>query len=99
MGVSCQSDVVPQDTAVIRVRAVFDDRFGSLRWALTAQVGYPLFGDDDLNRMFAVVQMTDQGNDRADFAALGGRRACEDRQKGVAGEITGTTDSVHHAAA
>src|SRR5271165_5583962 len=48
--------------------------------------------------MFAVVSMADQRNDRADLSTFGGRWTGEYGKIGVAGEITGAADAVHHLA-
>ena len=67
--------------------------------AFAAQIGHALLGDDDLDGVFAAVQMADERDDGADLAALGGGGAGEDGEEGVAGEVAGTADAVHHVAA
>ena len=79
--------------------AVLDDGFGALGGTFAAQVGDALFGDDDLDGMFAAVKMADERDDGADLAALGGGGAGEDGEKGVAGKVARAADAVHHFAA
>ena len=49
--------------------------------------------------MFALIEMTDERDDGADFSVLRGRWTGEDGHEGVAGEIAGTANAVHDAAA
>ena len=79
--------------------AVFDDGFGAVGRAFAAQIGHALLGDDDLDGVFAAVQMADQRNHGADLAGLGGGGTGEDGEEGVAGKVAGAADAVHHVAA
>jgi hypothetical protein len=62
-GVRCVTDalskleVVPHELFVEWVNTVFDDAFCALTWVFTAKVGNTLFCNEDLNRVFAVVNV------------------------------------------
>jgi hypothetical protein len=66
------------------------------RGSLPRKVGDPVFGDEHLHGVFAVVHVRAHRHDGRDVAALGGGRAGEDGDVGVAGEIPGAADAVHH---
>ena len=51
------SHVVAQLILEVRMHAVVDDQLGTLQRILTAQVGHALIGDDDRDRVLAVIQM------------------------------------------
>ena len=89
-------ELFAQVVAVVRVGAVVDDAPRALGRRKAAQVGYALFGGDDLHRMLAVVLVAYQRDDGADHAFLGRGRTDENRQEGVAREVARTADAVHH---
>ncbi len=93
-----EGDVLAELGPVVGVGAIFDDDVGAFVGVLAAEVGDALFGDDDLNGVFAVVHVGHEGDDGGDLAALGGGGAGEDGEVGVAGEVAGTADAVHHLA-
>lgn len=92
-------EVVPEKFAVVGVRAVLDDAFGALHRILAAKVGYALLGDEDLDGVLTVVDMADHGDDCGDLATFLHRGAGEDREVGVAREVGGAADAVHHLGA
>ena len=91
--------VVPQRLTVAGVRAVLDDQLDALARRKAAQVGQALLGDDDHHVVLGVVVVADHRDDRRDVAALGHRRADEDRVARVAREVARTADAVHHPGA
>ena len=99
MGAAGQGQVVLKDLAIIGMGAIFDDGVSAGGGILAAQVGHALFGNDDLDRMFAVIQVADQGDDGAGLAGFGGGRAGEDREESVAGKVSRTANAIHDAAA
>ena len=70
--------------------------FGAFARVLAAEVGDAVFGDEHLHRVFAVVHVRAHRDDGGDVAILGGGRAGEDGDVGVAGEVPGAADAVHH---
>jgi len=48
---------------VCRVSTFFDDGFGPLHWPQTSEIRQPLFGNNDLNRVFVVVYMRTHWDD------------------------------------
>ena len=81
------------------MRAVVDNLVGALFRVFCAEVGNTLVGYDHVDRVLAVVAVRHHRYDVADHAALCDRRAGEDRDVGVAAEVAGTSDAVHHACA
>lgn len=65
-----QLEVIPHQLLVRRMYAVLDDGFGTLYGILAAQVGYALFGGQNLDGMFRMVDMRGHGHDGRDLAAL-----------------------------
>ena len=51
-------EVVPEELLVVRMCAVFDDGMSTLDGALTTQVCYTLFCDNDIDIVFSVVNVT-----------------------------------------
>jgi len=82
-------EIVVEAVAVVGMGAVVDDQLRRSLGSLPRRSATPCFGHDNLDGMFAVIRMADQWHNRADLAALGGGRAGEDRDVGVAGEIAG----------
>ena len=78
MAVASQSHVIAQEFTVIGMRAVLDNGVRALGWTFAAQIRNALLGNNDLDGVFAAVQMADHGNHRADLAALGGGGTGED---------------------
>ena len=95
MSCAAKMDVVAQQAAVVGMRAVGDDGFGPLAGALAAQVRDAVFGDNDLHRMFAMIQVANHGHDGADLSALGRGRTDKDGEERVARKVARTcaTDS------
>jgi len=91
--------VIPQLLAVVRMGTVLDDQLDALPRGQAAQIRQPLLGDDDHDIVLGVVDVANHRHDRGDVAALGQRRADEDRVAGVAGEVTRAADAVHHLGA
>ena len=63
-------EVVPEELLVVRMCAVFDDGMSTFDRALTTQVGYTLFGNDDVYIMFCVVNVTAEWYDGRNGTAL-----------------------------
>ena len=55
--------VLVQQWAVLWVHTVVDDFMSTLDWALTTQVSNTVLCDDDLHRVFAVVVVTNHGQE------------------------------------
>ena len=89
-------EVFAQEGLVVGMRAVLDDALGTLYGVGAAQVGDTLVGDDDVDGVLRRVGVGDHGHDIRDEAALRYRRAGENRDVAVAGEVTRTADAVHH---
>ena len=64
-----------------------------------ANVGDTLFGDDNVDRVFGVVDVRYHRHDGADETVLSHRRAAEDAQVAVASEVARTANTVHHLGA
>ena len=72
--------VIPKELLVVGVGAVLDDGLGT-------QVGDALLGDDDVDGVFAVVEVRHHGDNGTDAAAFCRRGAREDRDVRAAGEV------------
>ena len=72
-----QLDIITQLSPIFRVGAMSDDCLGPLHGAFATQISHALFGNDNLHRMFAMVQMAHQRDNGADFNSFGGGRAGE----------------------
>ena len=94
-----ETEVVAEQFAVHRVRAVVDYRVGAFHRVLMAEVGDALVGNQHIDGVFAVVGMCHHGNDVGDGSALGDGGAAEDGDVGVAGEVAAAADAVHHLCA
>lgn len=57
--------------AEVRMGAFIDNEVRTFVGCFCAKIGHSLFGYHDLDGVFAVVGVTDQGNDRTDFSAFG----------------------------
>ena len=66
-----QLEVIPKDVLVVGMYTVLDDGLSTLLGALTTQVGYTLFGDDDIHIVFRMVFVRHHGYNGADFSLLG----------------------------
>lgn len=88
-----------QGIAEFRVGAFVDDFDSAFVGIFPAKIGYALFSNDHLHAVLAVVEVTAEGNDWADVAALGETWTGKDGNIGVAREISAPADSVHHAVA
>ena len=64
-----------------------------------AQVSESTLGDNDHGVVLGVVNVRSERNDSRNRTVLRQRRRDERGNEGVTGEVTGTTDAVHHAAA
>lgn len=92
-------EVIPEELAVHRVGAVLDYGLCTLYGILAAEIGNSLIGDEDVDRVFAVVRMRYHRDDVADQSAFGDRRTAENGDVGVTGEIARTAYAVHHTCA
>ena len=92
----CKFQVVPEQLLVVGVYTLLNDVLCALLWALSTQVGDTLFGDDDVDVVLGVVLMAHERHDGTDEAALGCGWAGENAQIGVALEVAGTADTIHH---
>ena len=88
--------VVAQLVAIFGVRTVFDNQFGTFARRFAAQVGQALLGYQHHHVVLCVVVVGNHGHDTGNRTAFGHRRRNEERQLGVAREITRTADTVHH---
>ena len=88
--------VVAQLVAIVGVRTVFDNQFGAFARRFTAQVGQALLGYQHHHVVLCVVVVGNHGHDTGNRTAFGHRRRNEERQIGIAREITRTADTVHH---
>ena len=59
-------EVFEQQRTVVGVSAVVDDFVSTLHWVFHAEVGNTLVGDDNVDRVLAVVGVSDHGHDIAD---------------------------------
>lgn len=66
-----QLQIVEQQRTVERVSAIVDDSLSALNGVFTTEVGDTLVGDYDVNRVLAVVGMSNHRNDVADEATFG----------------------------
>ena len=82
-------EVLPEKIPVGGIDAIIDDQFGAFAWVLASEIGDAVFGDENLDRVFAVVHVRAHRDDGRDLAILGSGRAGEDRDIGVAGEVPG----------
>src|SRR3712207_8232686 len=71
----------------------FKDTATTKIYTLSLHDALPIY---DLNGMFAVIDMRHKRNDRGNAPALLRRRAAEDRQISIAGEVPRSADAVHH---
>lgn len=69
--------VFPEQVTIIWVGAFFDDLFGHLARGQRAGVDQPVFGDDDIQRVFRMIHVGDHRHDGGYAAVLGGAR-CDD---------------------
>ena len=65
------AQVVPKEFLVVGIYAILDDCFGTLYGVFSAQVGYALIGDEHIDRVLAVVEVRNHGDDCRDKTALG----------------------------
>ena len=90
-------EVLAQQGTVNGMSSVLNDFVGALHGILAAQVGDTLVGDDDIYRVRVVVGIGNHGHDGADAVVLLDRRAQEDADVGIAGEVARTAHTVHQA--
>ena len=91
-----QFEIIPKQLFVVGMRTILDDSLRTFFRTLATKVGNTLFGDDDIYRMLAVVEVRHHRNDSADLTFLSHRRTSEDRDLSVAGEVARAADTVHH---
>ena len=87
---------VAQQGTVVGVCDFLDDLVGALDGRFAPQVGHTVFGDDDLDGVFRMIQVRYHRHDGGDESAFGLRGGGEDGQVGVAGEVARSADTVHH---
>ena len=73
-----QFEIIPEKLFIVGMCTVFDDGLCTFLRALATQVGYTLLGDDDVHRVFAVVEVGHHRYDSTDFSFLSHRRTSED---------------------
>ena len=83
-----QRNVTSLTEAAADAKLDFDNGLCALFRTLSAKIGYTLFGDDDIYRVFAVILVRYHRDDGADLALFGNRRTGKDRDVGIAGEIS-----------
>ena len=64
-----------------------DEFLGLLHIALVTEVSNTVLSDDGIDEVIGVVDMTGEGYDAGDGAALGSRTAGEDREVSRCGEV------------
>ena len=92
-----EAQVLAQQGTIDGMSGMLNDLVGALDGILAAQVGDTLVGDDDVHRVGVVVGIGNHGHDGADAVVLLDRRAQEDADVGVAGEVARTAHTVHQA--
>ncbi len=92
------AQVAMQVVPVGGMGAAIDDAPGSLSRGQPTQIGKTVFRNDDLHRVFVVIDMRAHRNDRRDFSLLGDRGANEDGKIRVAGKVAAAADAVDHRA-
>ena len=92
-------EVILQERLILRIGDLVDDFDGSFLRAQAAQVGNAAFGNDDVDVVGRMVDMGAERNNGADLAVLGQGVREEYGQEAGTCEVTGTTDTVHQAAA
>ena len=91
--------VFAEHRAVIRMGTVFDNLFGTAQWAFATEIGYSLFGNDDIHIVLGTVHVTAHRNNGRDATVLGGTLCGEDRNVTIALVIAGTANTIHQLAA
>ena len=89
-------EVVAQLVTVVGVGAVFNDKAGALTRGFAAQIGQTLLGDQHHHVVLGVVVVGNHRHDAGNRPAFGYRRRHEEGQEGVAGEVAGAANAVHH---
>ena len=59
------------------MRTILDDKFGTLTGIFPSQIGDTILGNNDIDRMFTVVEMRNHRDDGADFSSFCHRRTGE----------------------
>ena len=91
--------ILTEHRAVIRMRTVFDNLLGTAQWALAAEIGYSLFGDNHIHIVLGTIHMAAHRNNGRNAAVLGGTLCGEDRDVTIALVIARTADTIHQLAA
>ena len=99
MAVFGEFEIAPEQIPIGGIDAMVDDQFGAFAGCFAAEVGDAVLGDQNLHRVFAVVDVGTHRDDGGDVATLGGGGAGENGDIGVAGEVTRPADAVHHGTA
>ena len=82
-----EAEVLAQQGTIDGMGGLLDDFVSALHGILATQVGDTLVGDDDIHRVRVVVGIGNHRHDGADTVILLDRRAQEDADVGVAGEV------------
>ena len=90
-------EVLTQQWAINGVSSLLDDLLGALHWILETQIGYALIGNNDVDTVHCVVDVSTHGHDGRNAVVLLDRWTHEDAGVSIAGEVTATANTVHQA--
>ena len=82
--------ILTEHRAIIRMRTVFDNLFGTAQRTLATKIGYSLLSNDNIHIVLGTIYMAAHRNDGRDATVLGGTLRGEDRDVAIALVIAGT---------
>ena len=87
-------DIFSQVILVHGVSTLLDQYLGTMRWSETSQISQSLFRNNNLNRVFIIVDMRAHRNNGRNLSFLRDGWRHEKRKIAVTGKLTTTPDSI-----